>query len=240
VDKNAGTNTIVADLREVLGSVTPTYSITSGNTGNIFSIDATTGQIKVNNATALAADSATSYTLGISATLGGGGNPLTLTTQIAVQDASADTLEGGAGNDTLHGSAGNNVLDGGADNDVIYGLTGNDTLMGGTGQDTMTGGIGNDRFTFSSVADSSTATPDTITDFDANGDLLVLTGLLTGTFSFVGAHTNPFTGGGNASARFNDASNLLQLDSNGDAAVDFSLILTGVALPDLSIADFVL
>ena len=151
-----------------------------------------------------------------------------------------DTLVGGAGNDTLHGSAGNNLLDGGADNDVIYGLSGNDTLIGGAGQDTMTGGVGIDRFTFTAIADSPTATPDTITDFDANGDLLVLTGMLTGTFSFVNAHTNPFTGGGNASARFNDATNLLQIDTNGDGTGDFALTLTGVALADMSITDFVL
>ncbi len=195
VDKAAASNTLVADLHEVLGNVTQTYSIISGNTGGIFAIDATTGNITVFNSPALVADTATSYTLGISAILSSGGAPITLITQIAVQDASADTLEGGVGNDTLHGSAGNNLLDGGPDNDVIYGLSGDDTLIGGVGQDTMTEGVGADRFVFTTVADSPNATPDTITDFEASNDLLVLSGMLTGTFSFVGAQTVPFTGG---------------------------------------------
>jgi Ca2+-binding RTX toxin-like protein len=239
VDRNAADNTLVADLREVLGSVTTTYSITSGNTNNIFRIEAATGKIFVDDDVALGADTATSYTLGISASLSSGGAPLTLTTHIAVQNGN-DTLEGGAGNDTLHGSAGNNLLDGGADNDTLYGLAGNDTLSGGAGQDTMTGGLGDDRFTFTNVTESTSGTPDTITDFNANGDLLVLTGWLSATFSFVGVHTNPFTGGGDSSAHFNDTTDLLEIDTDGDGVADMSLILTGVALADLSLADFLL
>ena len=237
VDRNAAMNTEVADLREVLGSVTPTYSITSGNALGIFAINTATGEIYVADAAALAADSSASYTLGISAALSSGGAALTLTTTIAVQNGN-DTLEGGAGNDTLNGSAGNNLLDGGADNDTLYAKGGNDTLIGGTGVDTMTGGGGIDRFTFSAVNHSPSGTPDTILSFDATADLLVFSSLLTGAFSFVGAHGNAFAGGGNSSARFNDTSDLLEIDTDGNAIADMSLTLTGVALADLSAADF--
>jgi Ca2+-binding RTX toxin-like protein len=192
----------------------------------------------VANAAALAADTSTSFTLGITATLSSGGAALNLTATIAVQSGN-DTLSGGDGNDALYGSAGNNLLDGGADNDTLDGKGGADTLIGGTGQDTLTGGGGVDRFVFSSIADSPTATPDTLTNFDANADNLRFTGLISGSFSFVGAHTNAFAGAGNSSARFNDTSKLLEIDTNGDASADMSMTLTGVSLTDLSAADFV-
>jgi Ca2+-binding RTX toxin-like protein len=220
-----------------LGSVTPTYSITSGNGSGIFAIEAATGKITVANATALAADTNASYTLGISAALSSGGAALTLTTTIAVQNGN-DTLEGGAGNDTLNGSAGNNLLDGGADNDTLFAKGGNDTLIGGTGVDTMTGGGGVDRFTFSATGHSLTGMGDTLTNFDANADLLVFSGLLSGTFSFVGNEAQAFAGGGNSSARFNDTSKLLEIDTNGDTTADMAMTLIGVALADLSAADF--
>jgi flagellin-like hook-associated protein FlgL len=102
VDRNAALNTEVADLREVLGSVTPTYSITSGNGSGIFAIDAATGKITVANAAALAADTNASYTLGISAALSSGGAALTLTATIAT------ALSGGDG-ETLSFIAGDNT-----------------------------------------------------------------------------------------------------------------------------------
>jgi serralysin len=66
-------------------------------------------------------------------------------------DNTGDTLQGEAGNDTLNGG-------GGADQ-----------LIGGTGNDTMTGGSGADEFWFSVFEGN-----DTITDFDASEDELVL------------------------------------------------------------------
>lgn len=68
-------------------------------------------------------------------------------------DASADSMDGGAGNDdlsggaghdTLEGGTGNDTLDGGAGNDSLYGGDGNDTLSGGDGDDTVEGGAGDD------------------------------------------------------------------------------------------------
>ena len=64
---------------------------------------------------------------------------------------------------------------------------------------------------------------ETITDFDATNAVedIVLSGLLSGTFSYLGAST--FTGGGNTEIIFDDTSKLLSIDSNGDANVDIAV-----------------
>ncbi|MEO1679455.1 MAG: calcium-binding protein [Pseudomonadota bacterium] len=109
----------------------------------------------------------------------------------------ADTLEGGDGNDVLGGNQGADVLDGGrgrdwlkghggsdtlsgnqqndlvegwAGNDVLFGNLGNDTLSGGRGSDELTGGPGSDTFLFR----SGIAGDDTITDYDAADDAIVI------------------------------------------------------------------
>lgn len=86
-----------------------------------------------------------------------------------------DTLSGDSGNDKLYGGNGNDTLHGGSGMDTLYGEAGNDILFGGTGSDTLTGGAGNDRFMF----DPSTASIDTITDFNPAEDTLDFSKLLT-------------------------------------------------------------
>jgi hypothetical protein len=54
-----------------------TYSITSGNTGNAFAINSSTGVITVNTASAINYESATSYTLAVQANDGGASNNTT-------------------------------------------------------------------------------------------------------------------------------------------------------------------
>ena len=91
-----------------------------------------------------------------------------------------DRLEGGAGNDILHGdiidkdtqTGDNDVILGGAGNDHIFGGLGNDIITGGLGADIMTGngdGLdtldGNDTFLYNSVAESTLAAFDQISDF---------------------------------------------------------------------------
>jgi Ca2+-binding RTX toxin-like protein len=62
--------------------------------------------------------------------------------------AGNDSLSGGAGNDTLLGGAGADLLDGGTGHDSLNGGEGNDTLLGGAGNDTLNGGAGIDLFSF--------------------------------------------------------------------------------------------
>lgn len=52
-------------------------------------------------------------------------------------NATSNTITGGAGNDTLEGAAGSDVVTGGAGNDQITGGAGNDHLDGGAGDDTI-------------------------------------------------------------------------------------------------------
>ena len=66
----------------------------------------------------------------------------------------------------------------------------------------------------------------------------MLSGLLSGTFSFVGASTNSFSGSSNTSARFNDSTKLLQIDTDGNGSADMDLTLSGVSLTDLDASDF--
>lgn len=103
-----------------------------------------------------------------------------------------DTLEGGNGNDrligrggrdSLVGGSGADYLDGGDEIDQLRGGSGRDTLIGAGGDDhivggldadTLTGGPGADTFVFTRAIESSVATSDTITDFQAGQDKLDL------------------------------------------------------------------
>jgi Ca2+-binding RTX toxin-like protein len=138
--------------------------------------------------------------------------------RVTVLGATAARLEGGAGNDTLIGGAGA------------------DTLIGGLGRDVLTGGAGADRFGFR-LGDSGGAAIDLITDFDGTTDKIVLDGVLSGGFSFIGAAA--FPGGPGTQARFTDASDLLEIDRNGDRIADLAITLGGVSLASLSASDFV-
>jgi len=92
---------------------------------------------------------------------GGAGN------DVLTVGAAIDTITGGAGADTLGGLGGVDTISGGA---------GADTITGGTGADSLTGGDGADIFVFSTAADSSTATYDSITDFTTSDFIRFVSG----------------------------------------------------------------
>jgi len=132
------------------------------------------------------------------------------------------------------------TLTGTAGPESLVGGLGDDVLIGGGGADNLTGGGGADRFIYTATTDSGPgAGRDTIADFDAfsPAEDIVLQGLLTGTFNFIGADSNAF-GTGNTEARFNDTSKILQIDSDGNGAADMEITLSGVALVDLDNSDF--
>ncbi|CAK0755766.1 serralysin [Gammaproteobacteria bacterium] len=129
---------------------------------------------------------------------------------------------------TLSGGSGNDILNGGSGNDTLRDSNNNDTLIGGLGIDTFTGGEGNDTFKFNSLDEIggssyyyySDYTPqETITDLAVGDiiDLSVISGL-----SFVGLGNN-FSGAINE-VRYSNAR--LEIDTNGDMFVDYSLLLT--------------
>ncbi|NOJ44974.1 hypothetical protein HCN50_01730 [Bradyrhizobium sp. WSM 1744] len=108
----------------------------------------------------------------------------------------ADIIYAGSGNDTVKGNDGDDTIYGGSGSDTINANNGCDTIVGGYGADFLTGSHGNDRFVYLSVADSSAARFDTISDFVSGSDKIDLTALgalaflaLTSTSTSVPAHT---------------------------------------------------
>ena len=146
----------------------------------------------------------------------------------------ADTLDGGDGNDRLRGGSGDDTLEGGDGDDRLTGGSGNDMLEGGAGRDRLRGDDGDDTFAFSNLAETGTtgATRDTILDFVQGEDLIDLSALdgVTGgaddAFAFIGDAT--FSGAA-GELRWSEvgANTLLQGDVNGDAVVDFTVLLAG-------------
>ncbi len=131
------------------------------------------------------------------------------------------------------GPAGEHTQIGGDGNDTLIGGDGNDTLIGGDGDDTLTGGPGADTFVFNDTGEGI----DTITDFDAQQDLLDFSGLLEAVFDpqtddiahFVKASTDQQTGettvsvdvdGLGGSAQFTDVAILQGVGAGVDIAIN--------------------
>jgi len=152
---------------------------------------------------------------------------------------SATTVSGVS---AINGTTGNDSITGTTGNDIISGDAGIDTIVGGLGTDTLSGGAGSDLFVYNAATESSVGSGDTISDFDAaSADKISITTIVIGSFSWLGAETNAFTGatgGNNTEARFNDTTKLLEIDANGDGTADMGITLTGVTLEALSAADF--
>jgi Ca2+-binding RTX toxin-like protein len=101
---------------------------------------------------------------------------------------SNDRLRGGAGDDILDGGRGDDFVKGGGGNDILTGRTGRDTVLGLAGDDRLRGGLGADLLVGGAGADIMTGNRgrdtfeyrnlneggDTITDFEANRDLINL------------------------------------------------------------------
>lgn len=82
---------------------------------------------------------------------------------------SGDDISGQAGNDKLVGLVGDDQLNGGLGNDRLFGNSGDDVISGDEGNDRLTGQFGTDSF-IHRPGDGR----DSITDFDANADVLDL------------------------------------------------------------------
>ncbi|TCO70811.1 calcium-binding protein [Rhodovulum euryhalinum] len=134
--------------------------------------------------------------------------------------AGGDTLLGGDGNDVLAGDDGDDHLDGGTGHDALAGGAGADTLRGDLGDDVLSGGAGADLFVF----DTAGFGTDRIDDFAAGLDLIDLCGLGLG-----------LSWAGFASACLSEDAFGVTVTAGG-GAID----LAGVALADLSEADFLI
>ena len=147
-----------------------------------------------------------------------------------------DKLFAGAGNDTLYGNTGDDYLEAGDGNDYLNGGTGDDVLIGGLGKDTLTGGTGADTFVFQTLSDTM---QDAVTDFNAvDGDKLDFSGIdansdLAGLQqNFALANNASFTKSGQL--YFDATTHILSINTNTDAAPEFSIKLLGVSDFNLS------
>jgi Ca2+-binding RTX toxin-like protein len=161
--------------------------------------------------------------------LGGGRDRVVLSSagpnEVAVRNT--EFVTGGARADAIAALSARNVaFSGQGGDDTLTGGAGNDVLAGGAGEDLLIGGLGADRFLFR-AGDSDPARPDRILDFTAGFDRLVFRDLLQGEFAYLGA--GAFTPDGNSEARFSGG--LLEVDANGDGAVDLAIRLGPVTGP---------
>ncbi|MEO1190979.1 MAG: calcium-binding protein [Pseudomonadota bacterium] len=141
---------------------------------------------------------------------------------------------GGTGNDQLIGANKVDSLFGDAGSDTLEGGNGNDFLNGGSGSDDMTGGAGSDTFAFDGGLSGDEGT---ITDFGSGNDAFLINVASDGSSaSYVG--DGAFTGGGDASARFESGN--LEVDTNGNGSANFTVELTGITLASqLTGGDFI-
>ena len=125
---------------------------------------------------------------------------------------------------------------------MIDGGGGADTITGGLGFDTLTGGAGPDIFRYNAIAEaavSQSGPKETITDFDYTQDALYF-GLLNGVFNFVGSNVGSFTGDStNTEAMFDNSTDTLTIDVDGDGTEDMEIVMTNVNEADLSPANLI-
>jgi serralysin len=183
----------------------------SGSNQTIFTPDATSSNASSTATTSTDNPPTTSVTVGTSnnTTIDIPSTPV-IRLDVPIQNL---FLFGNSDNDQLLGGDGNDKLLGGRGDDSLIGGSGDDFLCGGFGTDVLTGGLGADLF----VVRLSTITPsynpllaDTITDFNAaKGDHIGL----TGDFSADDLVFETF-------------------DSNGDGALDATLVQLGSSIGD--------
>jgi VCBS repeat-containing protein len=151
-----------------------------------------------------------------------------------------DTLAGGEDSDLLYGGNGSDRLLGGNGNDILAGDAGNDILIGGAGNDTLWGGSGRDQFYLSRPP--VIAGVDSITDFNRNDDLIVLSqaefGLPQGVLP-----TSAFRLGSTANQAdqrliYNQSNGQLFFDADGSGSSSQVLLATLSNRPSLTNANF--
>jgi Ca2+-binding RTX toxin-like protein len=153
-----------------------------------------------------------------------------------------DTLSGSGGIDTLLGDDGLDTLNGGIGNDILDGGLQNDILIGGLGKDVMTGGTGSDTFKFTARTHSVVGvSADRILDFDDGGagDKIDVSALFGPKMIY--RHGFAFTAAGQV--RINDVAGadvIVEVNTGGTFAPDFSIRLINTTLASMNAGDFVL
>lgn len=161
-----------------------------------------------------------------------------LTSQIGaniIGNVNGNKIRGNSGADTISGMSGS---------DTIWGGGGDDFLSGGMGADTIEGGAGADIFEFGNIFDSTTNSPDTITDFNfAAGDRIDLTSIAHDVQSAGGmmvySGLPAVTAIGSKALKYGVwfKSGKLYIDVSGDGKQDMVINLTGVKSLDKEAVD---
>lgn len=140
-----------------------TDSAQGGDGNDRYTVDAATDIVDESGSTGIdLVNASVSFTLGVSATVLGDVEDLTLT------GAGNITGTGNALANTIRGNTGANTLTGLEGNDRLLGNAGADTLVGGLGADTLTGGADADIFFLFNPGEGV----DRITDFVSGTDLI--------------------------------------------------------------------
>lgn len=129
---------------------------------------------------------------------------------------------------TIIGGHGADTLIGGLGKDTISGGEGADSILGGQGADVLSGGAGADAFYYTATTDSPPTARDTILDFkQADHDTIYFLHTNSTTpFTFIGdAGFGHHAGEVRASA--GASTTTVELDVNGDAQADLSIVLKG-------------
>jgi Ca2+-binding RTX toxin-like protein len=159
----------------------------------------------------------------------GGGNDTVQSTVTFTLEANVETLLL-AGSGAINGT-------GNAQANTITGNAASNIITGGGGADLLNGGAGNDLFDFNAVAESgvTAGTWDVIGDFVRGADKIDLATLDANTAT---AANDAFTGFIASAAAFTQAGQLRFADgvlygnTNADAAAEFAIRLTGIAVLD--------
>lgn len=140
----------------------------------------------------------------------------------------AGQISGGRGDDNIRGGASDDHLFGNSDKDALRGGAGGDILVGGRGMDALTGGRGADVFVFEQVTHSSNnQRADVITDFALGQDLIDLSQLIAGEFTFLG--TDRFTATGAEVRAVNHGNDTwIRVDLDGDGNADMKIVISEV------------
>jgi hypothetical protein len=156
--------------------------------------------------------------------------------------SSIEGVIGGLGNDVIRGGGAGERLLGGAGNDTLRGEGGNDTLDGGSGRNTLNGGAGADIYTVSAFHGAPAGHWTQINSWQAGQDKIDISQIVPGDFAFVG--TGPFSGGGQASVRYETRSDIIAIWlDRGDGGAAEGLITIwrgGTSASSLAASDFIL
>jgi Ca2+-binding RTX toxin-like protein len=173
--------------------------------------------------------------------LNGSANPDTITAYNL-----GEKINGLAGDDTINARGGDDSVDGGEGDDTLNGDNGNDLIAGGPGNDGLTGGAGADRFLFNTKIKAKGGNVDTISDFSAAEDTILLDNAIFKKLKAEGALQAKYFEIGKKAKSGKDA--IIYNDKTGDLIYDTNGKKKGGALvfaklegipADVSVADFV-